>query len=467
MIKNFCLIFLISFVFIIPLKAAQYTIQWIDTLDLSNSDAVYDLAINKNRDILIAGYATLTSNADILTAKFDSSGNLLWVDTFNTSNYDYGYGVAVDTLGNAYVAGYTGAGSGTYNYITIKYNSSGNLVWWDTLDVGGDDYNIGGISVSPDNNIYLGGASNMNSDFYFLSYRYDPNGNITWEDTLYVGSNNHISGVATDGSNNHYFTGSTTIGNSRYYTAKFNTTGTIEWADTTDTSNTVSNASATDIAIDGYGNVCVTGYVSDTTTSYIVTIKYAPSGNLLWADTLIYSDYTYANAVAADQSGNVYVAGYSKINGYNDILTIKYDSNGNIVWADTIDNGNNDTGHGIAVDNNGNIYVAGNSYIGSRHDIIVIKYNNTQGIKEKDNDKTLRVFEVSPLSRGAWMSYSVGISGTYSIELINSTGRIVKKIRADGRGTHLLSVKNLVSGIYFVKFSRGNTVIKRKITIIR
>ncbi len=460
MIKKIYLILFISLVFIIPLSATQYTIQWVDTLALAHSPDIFDMALGLNKSIYIVGNAY----SNFFTAKCDSNGNILWSDSLDTGNYDYSYGIATDTLGNAYVAGYMQyyVNSTMYtDYITVKYNSSGNLVWEDTLNVGSVDYNIGGISVSKDNYIYLGGGSNITGDYQFLSYKYDSDGNLVWEDTSsFVGTNNRIVSVATDANNNYYFTGLVTMGTSDYYTAKYNTSGSIVWADTFDNGF---EDHPTDITLDGYGNVCITGYYTVDTNYKMLTIKYNPSGTIIWTDTI---EHTLSSSIAADQYGNVYVTGYTA-NGNYDMLTIKYDPNGNIVWADTIDNGDNDYGKSIALDKNGNIYVVGNSTIGGYYDILIVKYENNQGIQDKKGDYDSSVFKLHSAMSGNNLIYSVGNTEMYSLAIINPAGRLVKEIKASGKGEHILPLKQLRSGIYFVRFKQGNITIDKKITIMR
>ena len=78
------------------------------------------------------------------------------------------------------------------------------------------------------------------------------------------------------------------------------------------------------------------------------------------------------NSIAIDGSGNVYVTGYSETSwgspvhdhstGSNmDIMVLKLDNSGALQWNTFYGSGNTDEGKGIAVDGSGNVYVTGHS----------------------------------------------------------------------------------------------------------
>jgi hypothetical protein len=78
------------------------------------------------------------------------------------------------------------------------------------------------------------------------------------------------------------------------------------------------------------------------------------------------------NSIAIDGSGNVYVTGYSETSwgspvhdhstGSNmDIMVLKLDNSGALQWNTFYGSGNTDEGKGIAVDGIGNVYVTGHS----------------------------------------------------------------------------------------------------------
>ena len=124
---------------------------------------------------------------------------------------------------------------------------------------------------------------------------------------------------------------------------------------------TNSNDAATAVAVDGSGNVVVTGHSFNGTNADYYTAKYAAAdGALLWEkrynDTVDQDDY--AVAVAVDSSGNVVVTGQSE---YKDYYTAKYAAaDGALLWEKR----NNDaygSPTALAVDASGNVVVVGHS----------------------------------------------------------------------------------------------------------
>lgn len=135
---------------------------------------------------------------------------------------------------------------------------------------------------------------------------------------------------------------------------------------------------ATDIAVDKFNNVYVTGSFSDTIqslgncTSNAAFIKYSPSGELLWlrewdGEPEYIENGNSPVALVIDDSCNIYITGFfyavDPYQGY-DFFTLKYDSAGTFQWARTY-NGictyGNDYPSAITLDKVGNIYVTGKS----------------------------------------------------------------------------------------------------------
>jgi len=136
------------------------------------------------------------------------------------------------------------------------------------------------------------------------------------------------------------------------------------------------------VAVDGSGNVYVTGYSygSGTSTDY-ATIKYNAAGAQQWVARYNRPGNSDdgATALAVDATGNVYVTGYSRSSGTSrDYATIKYNAAGAKEWEARYNRPENsdDIATALAVDATGNVYVTGYSVgSGNSYDYATIKYN--------------------------------------------------------------------------------------------
>ena len=147
-------------------------------------------------------------------------------------------------------------------------------------------------------------------------------------------------------------------------------------------------SAATAVAVDGSGNVFVTGYSagSNGRDFDFVTIKYSNAGAPLWTNRYAgaVDGWDSPSSIAVDRSGNVIVTGTSDHNGNDsfhtnsDYATIKYSNAGVPLWTNRYNGPANasDQPGGVAVDGSGNVFVTGASIgVGSEFDFATIKYS--------------------------------------------------------------------------------------------
>jgi uncharacterized delta-60 repeat protein len=319
---------------------------------------------------------------DYVTIKYNASGKQLWVARYNgPDNFnDSAIALAVDAYGNVYVTGdsegpFEGNDQPTFSYATIKYDSNGNQLWV-ARATGSLNY-ASALAVDAAGNVYVTGFGFGfgSTGFDYLTIKYDASGNEQWF-ARYSGqgsySEDHASALAVDAAGNVYVTGYSReivapgTGDD-YTTIKYDANGHELWVARYNGPDNLSDQ-ATALAVDASGNVYVTGYSegpyegNDQLTTSYATIKYDASGNQLWVARYNRpgDGIDRASALSVDAAGNVSVTGFGYVIGTreNDYLTIKYDTGGNQLWVARYPGIG---AYALSVDAAGNAYVTGDS----------------------------------------------------------------------------------------------------------
>ena len=303
-------------------------LQWQRSLGGNSSDYGYSVAVDSSGNVYVVGmtFSTGPGVGAILIAKFNSSGTLQWRRTLGGSGSDYGYGIAVDSSGNSYVTGYTtGGGYGNDDIITAKYDTNGNIQWQRILGGTGND-GADAIAVDSSGNAYVfahtesAGAGNYD----MLVAKYNSSGSIQWQKTVGTGPGilEWSQGIEVDSSGNIYLAGYTIgsgvgAGSYDFLITKLNSSGAFQWSRTLGGSSLDYGRA---IAVDSSGNVYVTGETASTGTGMYegLIVKYDSSGTLQWQRIFYGSQNEYLNGIGVDNSGNVYVGGRTASSGEGD-----------------------------------------------------------------------------------------------------------------------------------------------------
>jgi hypothetical protein len=305
-----------------------------------------------------------------------------WAELFSgidNSQQPNANAVAVDTEGNAILVGdflddvsFCGNDlqtAGGLDIYVAKIDASGKCVWSQRF---GDATNQWGNAVATDanNEIYLAGeiqggvnfgCGTINASMFFneaMVVKLTPAGKCVWNNAFATASgNSEASGVVVDASGNvyvvGYFSGDITFGGScgatfpngaqDSFLAKLDPTGACVWVKHwgAPSMNATAQVTASAIAVDGSGNVIVTGTYQNTTLNLggttfpsetqpnIFLVKVDPTGGHVYSAGFSSPAYEQATAVAVDGSGNAFLTGWFEggtINfGSGPIVSVGYD----------------------------------------------------------------------------------------------------------------------------------------------
>jgi len=170
--------------------------------------------------------------------------------------------------------------------------------------------------------------------------------------------------------------------------ARYNAKGTRLWLKRfAGPGDSVDNA--TDMVVDGSGNVYVCGVAWTALSapgydgeSSLVLAKYSPAGQLLWSDVWSgeFDGVNSASALAQAKGGGVFVAGTSTGMGTGtNIVLLRYNAAGVRQWGGPVryvGPAGDDQAQDVAVDADGNAYVTGSGpNLAGDSDAIVVKWN--------------------------------------------------------------------------------------------
>ena len=318
--------------------------QWAQRYNGSGNgyDAPYGIALDSSGNVYVTGTSTGDgTGSDYTTIKFNNDGQQQWAQSYNGSgnSYDAGQALAVDDSGNVYVTGISTALNGLGDCVTIKYDTDGNQQWAKVYDgpANGNDYG-NSITVDGSGNVYVTGSSaGAKTGQDYLTIKYDSSGQQLWASTYSTPGSNWDEGrsIGLDGSGNVYVTG--VLGYSEgksstddWGTIKYDSSGTEQWVQTYNGPANIADE-AWSIAVDLNGNSYVVGYSHGLTSgSDLTSIKYNTDGVQQWVQA--YDSPAHGTDsgfdVALDSQGNVYVAGASGSGTAIDYATIKYSQAG-------------------------------------------------------------------------------------------------------------------------------------------
>src|SRR4030095_1176752 len=365
-----------------------------------------------------------------------------WVKRYNNGANDKAFAIYVDGAGNVYVTGASQATGKGYDYLTVKYSSTGTQLWTARYDAASGDDMASAIKVAYDGSIYITVSS-------------------------YGGTSTKLD----------------------YATIKYNTAGAQQWLKRFNGSANDTDK-ATSLDLDVYGNPYITGAIKNTVTGYdYYTIKYLGSdGSIGWAK--LYAS-TSTNQSASDKawkikvvskgcaSGpqnipcwviDIYVSGQSEAvsSGY-DYVTLRYLEDGTQKWENRFNGSGSsfDAAYDINVrDNYPYVYVGG--ILNNNFGIIGIAES-----RESDNIHLngLSTNYPNPFNPETQIYFNLIKDSHVKLVIYDAIGREVARLAdeelKEGSHSFTWNASGSTSGIYFYKLETNYASETRKIVLIK
>lgn len=226
--------------------------------------------------IIITGYSEDNNLYDALTFKYTNEGELLWMKRYGTtSTGESGFVVKTDKAGNIFVAGEKGDGSLNRDILTLKYDSSGNFLWQAIYGTSSFDQ-ASDLICDKYGNVLVTGMSVQNGTAY-TTIKYNNLGIQQWI-AIYNGptGGDAANSIALDTFGNIFVTGESYSQNNGFdiATIKYNHNGVQQWVNRFNgTANNDDEGRA--LCVDLNNNVYVAGRTNHTYNSDAVIIKYS------------------------------------------------------------------------------------------------------------------------------------------------------------------------------------------------
>jgi hypothetical protein len=341
---------------------------WSKSLGGNSSDAANGVATDSSGNVVVTGYqasstvdygAGLLPNrgvTDIFLAKYSPTGGYLWAKTIGGTGADSGAATAVDSAGNVFATGNIdgtsgvdfGGGAlfsaGAKDVFLVKYSPVGGHVW--SKRFGGTGYDFGAaVAVDSAGNVVVagtfdgtidlgGGQLTTAGDRDIFVAKFSSTGQHIWSKRFGGSSADFVRGIAVSSAGDVLLTGHflatinfggpslTSAGFEDIFLAKLSgSNGGHVW------SQRFGSNSGPDfgygVAVDGNGNVAMTGYFAGTVNfggggiaaqMYdIFVAKYTSAGSFLsarrYGDPANLYNNQYGYAIAMSGGGSMYVTG--------------------------------------------------------------------------------------------------------------------------------------------------------------
>lgn len=524
--------------------------SWADAAGGSEYDSSNGITTDAEGNVFIVGAflssaitfgnITLTNqgSSDIFIVKYNPDGNVAWAKSMGGAYSDYGLGMTTDTDGNVFITGefssptvafddviLTNQSGSNYksDYFLAKYDTDGNVLW--ATSSGGNERDYGlDVATDATGNVYVTGmyrsdeivfgitTFNTDENQNFFLAKYDTDGNVLWARSGEGQWDDNGEAVTVDSSGNVTMVGSTysptlTIGSNvltnhgmqDMFIVSFTPDGTYRWAVTEGGTTT---ETAYGITSDSFDNVYVFSHfespsitVANNTYNVqgfrnILLVKYATTGDYIWAKSPNGSGWEDAQDIAIDTDNNLYLIGFynaptfsmddetinnTAINNTQDIYMAKLDNDGNTLWMKTAGGASDDYGIRIIPAVDGSIYITA-SFTGNNvnfgatsltsagdWDVVTAKLSEMASGVENNLSNSTSIYP-NPLSGNAQLKSTTNLNNA-TVIIENMMGKRVVELQHINGHIIPFNTNQLAAGCYSLTITNDNKTLIEKLIV--
>ncbi len=354
---------------------ADGTIQWQNNIGGFAYDEFKNIEQTADGGYIVGGFSNSAiggekteaniGSYDFWILKLDAAGTIVWQNTIGGNGDDQLSQFHQTTDGGYIIGGYSKSGIsgdkseatiGNYDYWIVKLNSSGTIVWQNTIGGGGID-RLYSIDETSDGGFILGGTSSSvisgdktepkigENDYWVI--KINSVGNIVWQNVIGGTMDDQLraieqtadGGYIVGGYSNSGISGDKTepaLDNeipytSDYWIIKLNSSGAITWQNTIggygdDIFNDIHQTSDGSYILGGHSNSRIgsdkieNGFFGGNLGYDYWVLKLNNNGNILWQNTIGGEDDDYFMSIDETVDDGYFMAGWSSSNASGDKL---------------------------------------------------------------------------------------------------------------------------------------------------
>jgi hypothetical protein len=340
--------------------------EWNKTYGGANIDAAWSMIQTSDGGYALAGYTESfgAGGQDFWLVKTDSVGNMVWSQTYGGANNDEAFSVIQTSDGGYALAGYTQSfGAGGQDFWLVKTDSFGNMVWNQTYGGANNDEAWSVIQTSDGGYALAGVITLPDWSYDFLLIKIDSVGNIIWG-KIYGGAYGDWALSMIQTSDGGYalagYTQSFGAGGQDFWLVKTDSVGNMVWSQTYGGASDDWAWSVIQTSDGGYALAGMTKSFGAGLNDFWL-VKTDSVGNMVWNKTYGGASDDWAFSVIQTNDGGYALAGLTQSFGAGgqDSWLIKTDSAGNMVWSQTYGGASGDAAFSVIQTSDGGYALAG------------------------------------------------------------------------------------------------------------